>query len=271
MKTFIEARDGTPLYFKDWGTGSPVVFVHSWALTNEVWQYQHEHLVEAGHRVIAFDRRGHGRSGQPGSGYDLDTLAGDLAAVMAALEVDGATLVGHSMGCAEVVRYVARSGAQRVARIALVAPTTPMLLRAPDNPDGIDASFFVALRGRWRQDFPGWIAENARPFFSADTSQAMLEWGSSMMQQIPLKVAIDTQRSMVDADVRPDLKLIRLPALVVHGTADASAPYHLTGQATAALLPHCSFKTYEGAPHGLLLTHRERLNADLGEFVGARP
>jgi pimeloyl-ACP methyl ester carboxylesterase len=197
-------------------------------------------------------------------------LADDLASVLDALEIDGATLVGHSMGCGEIVRYVARSGAQRVARMALVATTTPMLRKAPDNPDGLDASFFVALRERWRQDFPGWIAENARPFFLPGTSQAMLDWVSSMLQQVSLRVAIETNRGMVDADVRPDLKRIRLPALVVHGTADASAPYQLTGQPTATLLPHCSFKTYEGAPHGLLLTHRERLNADLREFVCAR-
>jgi pimeloyl-ACP methyl ester carboxylesterase len=265
--TTVQAADGTDLFIKDWGTGTPLLFVHSWATSNEIWQYQHAHFVEAGYRVIAFDRRGHGRSGQPGAGYDADTLADDLARVIAAKNLKGVTLIGHSMGCAEIVRYLSRHGAARVARIVLAAPTTPFLLKTADNPDGIDGQAFAMLRAGWRKDFPKWLRDNVRPFFAPDTSEALLDWGVTMMSQIPLHVALACNKALVETDFRPDLARISVPSLVLHGTHDASAPIALTGQRTAAQIPGAQYKVYDGAPHGLMFTHADQLNADIEAFL----
>ena len=241
--------------------------MHSWAVTNDIWQYQHEHFVAKGFRVIAFDRRGHGRSDQPGSGYDSDTLADDLAAVLETHDLRDAVLIGHSMGCGEIVRCLSRHGASRVSKIALVAPTTPFILKTPDNPEGIDGKAFENLRAVWRHDFPKWMADNSRPFFAPDTPQAMIDWGNSLMYQTPLKVAIDCNKAMVESDFRRDCRAVRVPTLIVHGTADVSAPLALTGTRTAELILHCEFRIYDGAPHGIMLTHAERLNADLSAFI----
>lgn len=257
------------LFTKDWGSGAPLLFVHSWAVDNEIFQYQHAHFADAGFRVVAYDRRGHGRSAQPGDGYDADTLADDLARVVKMHDLTGVTLVGHSMAGGEIVRYLSRHGASKVARIILLAPTTPFLLKTADNPEGVDGAVFESGRAAWRKDFPGWLAANARPFFLPETSQAMVDWGVQMMSRIPAKVAIDCNRHMVETDFRPDCKAVTVPTLVIHGTHDASAPLPLTGQRTAALIPRAKLTVYEGAPHGLMLTHAERLNADIAAFVAS--
>lgn len=255
------------LFVKDWGSGKPLLFVHSWAVTNEIWQYQHAHFCDAGYRVVAYDRRGHGRSAQPGDGYDADTLADDLARVIAERDLFGVTLIGHSMASGEIVRYLSRHGSSRVARIVLVAPTTPFLLKTADNLQGIDGAAFERLRDIWRQNFPKWMADNARPFFLPDTPQAMLDWGNSLMFQTPLKVAIDCNKAMVATDFRPDCRAVTAPTLIVHGARDASAPVALTGERTAALIPHAKFVLYDDAPHGLMLTHKDRLHADIEAFI----
>ena len=265
----IKTNDGTRLYIKEWGNGAPVVFVHSWALNSDMWQYQTAEFAEHGLRCITYDRRGHGHSDQPSSGYDTDTLADDLAMVMNSLDVSNATLVGHSMGCGEIVRYLSRHGAKRVARIVLLAPTTPFLKQTPDNPEGIPAAAFEAVRATWSADFPKWVEDNAPPFFTKETSSAMQQWGTSMLLATSLPIAIACNRSMVDTDFRADLRDVVTPTLLIHGDADASAPLPLTGARTAKLLPNCTFKIYEGAPHGLFLTHKQRLNADILQFIGA--
>ena len=265
----IRTNDGTSLYIKEWGNGAPVVFVHSWALNSDMWQYQTAEFAEHGLRCITYDRRGHGHSDQPSSGYDTDTLADDLAMVMNSLDVSNATLVGHSMGCGEIVRYLSRHGSKRVARIVLLAPTTPFLKQTPDNPEGIPAAAFEAVRATWSADFPKWVEDNTPPFFTKETSSAMQQWGTSMLLATSLPIAIACNRSMVDTDFRADLRDVVTPTLLIHGDADASAPLPLTGARTAKLIPKCTFKIYEGAPHGLFLTHKQRLNADILEFIGA--
>jgi pimeloyl-ACP methyl ester carboxylesterase len=267
--SMIKAADGTELFVKDWGRGRPLLFVHSWAVTNDVWQYQHAHFAESGYRVVAFDRRGHGRSEQPGGGYDFDTLADDLARVIAARDLDGVTLIGHSMGCNEIVRYLARHGSARIARIILVAPTTPFLLKTAGNPEGVDGHMFEALRTGWKNDFPKWLRDNSRAFFVPETSQAMVDWGVTMMSLTPVHIAIACNKTMVETDFRPDCRAVSVPSLIVHGTADASAPLPLTGQRTAALIPHGRFSVYEGAPHGLMFTHMDRLHADIADFIAS--
>jgi pimeloyl-ACP methyl ester carboxylesterase len=263
----VRARDGTHLYVKEWGDGAPVVFVHSWGLNADMWQYQTVELAERGLRCITYDRRGHGRSDQPSDGYDMDTLADDLATVIDALDLRDATLVGHSMGGGEIVRYLSRHGAKRVARTVLLAPTTPCLKKSADNPEGVPAEAFDAVRLAWRADFPKWIVDNTPPFFTKETSAAMQQWGIAMMQRMSLPIAIACNRAMVDADFREELRGLSTPMLLIHGDADASAPLALTGARTAKLVRNCDFRVYEGAPHGLFLTHAARANADIAEFV----
>lgn len=264
---WVEAEDGTRLYVRDVGAGRPVVFLHGWALSSRMWQYQVDELVGRGFRCITFDRRGHGRSDEPGRGYDLDRLVGDLESVLDALDLHDVTLVGHSFGGMEAVRYAAREGRKRVARLALLSATTPCLRKTADNPNGIDDVAFEFLRTLWRTDFAQWIDDNTAPFFTPATNALTIRWMVDMMLATPLDVAIAVNETMCAADLRDDLRSLGIPTLVVHGDADASAPLSLTGAPTAALVPHACFQVYEGAPHGLFVTHRERLNADLVRFL----
>ncbi len=265
--SYIERPDGTSLFFKDWGTGDPVVFVHSAGNSSDVWAYSMIHIVKQGFRCVAFDRRGHGRSSVPGGGYDYDTLADDLAGVIEAFDLRKATLVGHSMGCGEVVRYLTRHGSKRVARIALVAPTLPFLLRTADNPNGIPKEYFDHMRAEWARDYPKWLAANAAPFFTPDTSKEMIQWGISLAYQTSLHAAIESNVAVTETDFREELKKIDVPTLIAHGTADKSCPLEMTGRPTATLIPRSTLTIYEGAPHGLLLTHVEQLNRDLKKFL----
>jgi pimeloyl-ACP methyl ester carboxylesterase len=267
--SFIERTDGTALFYRDWGAGRPIVFVASAGLPSGMWGYQMLPLVQAGYRCIAFDRRGHGRSSDPGRGYDFDTLADDLAAVLETLDLRNVMLVGHSMGCGEVTRYLSRHGQDRVARIALIAPTTPFLLRTADNPHGVERSVFQAVRAGWQVDYPQWLSANARPFVMPETSEAQIQWVMNMMLQTSLQAVIECNVAVTETDFRSELARIDLPALVVHGTADASAPIDLTGRPTAQLLPHAQLEVYAKAPHGVFLTHIERLNSDLLRFARA--
>jgi pimeloyl-ACP methyl ester carboxylesterase len=264
---FIVTRDGASLFYKDWGNGKPIVFVHSWATNSDMWQYQMIHLTGQGLRCVAYDNRGHGRSSDPGQGYDYDTLAGDLAAALERLNLREVTIVGHSMGCGVVVRYLSRHGARRIARAALVAPTTPFILKTEDNPDGVDGRIFERLRAMWSKDFPKWLSDNARPFFSPETSPEMIQWGLRMGMQTSLKAVIDCNRAVTNTDFRAELPKITVPTLIIHGDADVSAPLELTARKTARLIPGSQLKVYEGAPHGLFITHMDRLNRDLHDFI----
>jgi pimeloyl-ACP methyl ester carboxylesterase len=265
---FIESHDGINLYWREWGRGVPVLFVHSWCMQSQMWDYQFAALGHRGMRCIAYDRRGHGRSDQPASGYDYDTLADDMASVIEALDLNETTLVGHSMGAAEIVRYLSRHGDARVKRVVLLAPVLPFLTKTANNPDGVPGEMFEAWREQWRHDFPKWVADNAAPFFTPDTSPALIKWGVEMLLQTSLPVAIACNRAVAETNFRPELPRIRVPTLLVQGDRDASAPIELTGKKAAALIPNCQFKIYEGAPHGLMFTHMARLYADLLEFVG---
>ena len=264
----IESRDGTKLYWREWGRGGPVLFAHSWCMNSQMWDYQFATLGHRGMRCIAYDRRGHGRSDQPPAGYDYDTLADDMAIVIETLDLHDLTLVGHSMGAAEIVRYLSRHGDGRVKRIVLLAPVLPFLTRTATNPDGVPADMFEVWRAQWRDDFPKWVADNAAPFFTADTSPALIKWGVEMLLQTSLPVAVACNRAVAETDFRPELPRIGVPTLLIQGDKDASAPIELTGKKVAQLIPNCQFKIYEGAPHGLMFTHRARLHADLVEFAG---
>jgi non-heme chloroperoxidase len=265
---FIETRDGTRLHWCAWGRGAPVLFVHSWAMETRMWDYQFAALADRGLRCVGYDRRGHGRSDVAATGYDYDTLADDLAQVVEALDLSDVTLVGHSMGAGEIVRYLTRHGSGRVKRIALLAPTTPLLRQTPDNPQGFPAEALEAMRAQWRRDFPKWVADNTAPFFTPETSPELIKWGIDLLLRISLPVAIECNRAVTGTDFRAELRRIEVPTLLLHGDTDASAPLALTGRPTAALIPDCTLKIYEGAPHGLMYTHMARVNADLAAFAG---
>ncbi|QBB72714.1 alpha/beta hydrolase [Pseudolysobacter antarcticus] len=267
---FIHTNDGTMLFYRDWGQGAPVVFVGSWSLPSDMWNYQTLALSEQGLRCISYDRRGHGRSSDPGRGYDFDTLADDLAALLEVLDLRGVTLVGHSMGCGEIVRYLTRFGSDRVARIALLGTTTPMLALAPDNPDGIDVALFEFFQTQQlMRDYPEWIEENLPPFVVPQTTPAMVNWVRQMALNTSAKALKDCNTAVVRADFRQEMKRINVPTLILHGDLDASAPLALTAEASAALVPGAVLKIYQGAPHGFFITHMDGINADLLAFAGA--
>jgi non-heme chloroperoxidase len=268
-RDFIETADGVKLAYSDWGAGKPVVFIHAWALPSPMWDYQIGPLSEQGLRCITYDRRGHGRSGKPSTGYDCDTLADDLAALLTRLDLRNVTLVSHSFGSAEVVRYMTRHGADRIGKIVLIAPAAlPFVMKTADNPNGIPAEALEFFRTRVLQaDFPKWLEEGRQAFFVADTSPSLQNWVKELMLSTPLQVAVETNRRITSTDFRRELPGITVPTLVIHGDKDVSAPIDITGRPTAALIPKAQFKLYEGAPHGLFLTHKDRLNADLISFI----
>lgn len=263
----IRTGDGLALAYEDWGAGPPVVLVHSWALNKAMWRQQIPALLDAGFRVVAFDRRGHGRSQGNGQGYDMDTLADDLGCVMDQLDLKGATLVSHSMGACEVVRYLSRHGHARVAKLALLAPTTPYLIKTADNPHGVDAAVFAQTRAVMQRDFTGWVADNAAPFFTPDTRPTTVRWCIDLLLDCPLSVALATNKATAGLDFRPDVRAVRVPTLVVHGDIDASAPLQITGQRTAELIPGARLQVLKGAPHGLFITHAEAVNRAVIDFV----
>lgn len=271
-KPFIQAADGTHLFYKDWGTGRPIIFIHGWAMNSDIWQYQMTEFAGQGLRCIAYDRRGHGRSDQPWQGYDYNTLADDLAALIEQLQLQKITLVAHSMGGGEVVRYLSRHGAARIAQLVFVGASTPFLLKTPDNPDGLDKSFFEQLRATMRKDLPHFLANGAPGFFGAGqgkelVSPAMMQWAINLCLQSSPKALLDCNRAVTETDFRAEMRKITIPTLVIHGDADQSAALEITGRKTARLIQGSQLKVYEGGPHGLFLTHMERFNRDLLAFI----
>lgn len=266
-ESFVAAKDGTSLFVRDWGAGQPVLFLSGWALPSDFWGYQMLAVARKGYRAIAYDRRGHGRSADPGRGYDHDTLADDLASVIEALGLDGVTVVAHSMGGTEVARHFARHGGRGIARVVLVGTITPFLMKSPDNPAGVDPAALAPGAALLARDYPAWIAANTPPFFTPDTSPATVRWGQNMMMSTSLLGAAQLAAANFATDFRSDVRRINVPTLLIHGDRDASAPLALTAEATAALLPQATLSVYEGAPHGLPLTHVERLNGDLIGFL----
>jgi len=264
---FIAASDGTQLYWRDWGQGAPLLFLNSLGCSSQMWDYQMTAFADEGFRCVGFDRRGHGRSDQPTRGYDYDTFADDVAALIDALDLSDVTLIAHSIAGGEAVRYLTRHGSERVARIILLAPTTPMLLKSGDNPNGAPKESFEALWAQWKRDYPKWIADNVAPFFVPETSPAMMRWGVNRLLQTSLPIALACARAMVRADFRAEMRRIDAPTLIIHGDRDRSAPIELTGKPSAELIPNCRLLVYPGAPHGLMFTHMDELNADILRFM----
>jgi len=263
----IRTRDGVELFHREWGSGRPVLFVHAWALSSAMWAYQIADLGQRGLRCIAFDRRGHGRSDVPNGGYDLDSLADDLADVIEQLDLHDVALVGMSMGTNEILHYIGRHGTERISRIALLGPTTPFVLQTADNAYGAPQAYFEQTWAAWASDFPKWIEDNKLPFFTPETSVQMMEWVAEMMREMPIPVALATGRAMVTTDLRPVLAKIDRPVLILHGDNDHSAPLEITGRRTAEGIKGAVLKVYPGGPHGLFVTHMKQVNADLLGFL----
>ena len=270
---YVNAADGTPLFYNDWGAGKPVVLIHGWPLNQDMWEYQAPVLAASGYRVIAYDRRGFGRSGQPWSGYDYDTMADDLASVMDTLDLQDATLVGFSMGGGEVARYLSRHGAKRVAKAVLLAAVTPMLLQTPSNPDGAPQDVFTKMLDGLAADRPNFLASFGKQFMGAGllnftVTTEILEWCLWQAMAASPKATTDCVRAFSATDFRGDMAAFTVPTLVIHGTSDATVPIGLSGRVSAKMIPGSMLLEYDGAPHGLFFTHKDKLNADLLAFLG---
>jgi pimeloyl-ACP methyl ester carboxylesterase len=260
----FDTHDGNRQFYKDLGEGPPVVLVHAWSLSSTMWEYQVPLLLGAGYRCVAMDRRGHGRSDLPAGGYDLDSLADDLAALLERLDLRDVRLVAHSMGTCEITRYLARHGSGRVSRAVYLGAMTPYLNGAV-GPQPVEATL-AALHA----DRPAWFRDGAPAYFGlpgSGVSPALVDDAVTTILTTPLEVQAACLRTTLGTDLTADLAAVDVPALVVHGDADASAPIDLTGRPTAELLPDARFELYPGAPHGLYVTERERLARDLLGFL----
>jgi len=271
--SFLETDDKIALFYQDFckapqpRTAETLVFVASQSLPHRLWDYNVPFFCDRGMRCVAFDRRGHGRSDVPSTGYDLDTLARDLASVLRRLELSNVTLVGHSLGGAEVVRYLAQfAEAGRVRRAVLIGATTPRIPRAEDYPQGLDPAALAAVQAGWRTDFPRWIAENKRAFFAPETTNALVDWLARVMETIPLYVQLEIARTTASLDLRADLPRIQTPTLVLHGDLDRSVPVSF-GVRTAELMPNARLVRYPEAAHGVFITHPDLVHRDILEFM----
>lgn len=272
---FVAANDGTPLYVKDWGPkdGPVVVFSHGWPLNADSWESQMQFLAERGFRVIAHDRRGHGRSGQPWTGNTMDQYADDLDAVLRAKGVKRATLVGFSTGGGEVARYIGRHGTDRVAKVAFVSAVTPIMGASPTHPEGVPEAVFDSLRKASLDNRAQLYKDIASgPFFGfnrpgAKASQGLVDSFYVQGMQAGAKATYESIEAFFHSDFREDLKKVNVPTLVIHGTDDQIVPIDTTGRATAKLVKGARLIEYAGAPHGITDTHKDRLNQDLLDFV----
>jgi non-heme chloroperoxidase len=268
----ITTNDGTQIFYKDWGTGQPIVFSHGWPLTADDWDSQMLFFGQHGFRVIAHDRRGHGRSTQTWEGNEMDTYAADLAALTEKLDLKNAIHVGHSTGGGEVVRYIARHGAGRVAKAAIISAVPPLMLQTERNPGGLPMSVFDGLRAAYVADRPQFYKDITLPFYGynrpgAKISEGVREkwWLQGMMGG--MKAGYDCIKAFSETDFTEDLKKIDIPVLVMHGDDDQIVPIGAAGLMSAKILKNATLKVYPGFPHGMPTTNADQINADLLAFV----
>ncbi len=274
---FITSRDKTTgedvrLSYKDYGSGKPVVLIHGWPLSKHMWEYQVEPLVDAGLRVVKYDRRGFGQSDKPWSGYDYDTLADDLAAVLEELNLTDVTLVGFSMGGGEVVRYLSRYGNSRVSQIVLISAVTPYLAKTDDNPDGVDPEVFGKMIEGINKDRIGFLDDFGKQFFGVNlmnhpVSAPLLEYYLDIAADAMPKATKACVATFAHTDFRADVQGVTIPTLIIHGDADKTVPIEASSERVAKMIPHAEYLVYEGAPHGLFYTHKDALNRDLIAFA----
>jgi len=267
----ITTKDGTQIYYNDWGAGQPVVFSHGWPLSADAWDDQMLFLAERGYRCIAHDRRGHGRSGQPWNGNNMDTYADDLAELTEALNLKDAIHVGHSTGGGEVARYIGRHGTKRVAKAVLVSAVPPLMLKTAANPGGLPMEVFDGLRNNVLTDRAQFFKDLSMPFYGANRSGARVSQGlmdSFWLQgmQAGFKAAFDCIKAFSETDFTEDLKKIDVPTLILHGDDDQIVPIGAAALLSSKLVKGATLKVYPGLPHGMCSTHKELINVDLHGF-----
>jgi len=271
MPTIVTA-DHTALYVKDWGAGQPVILIHGWPLSSDSWDDQAMALANAGYRVIAYDRRGFGRSTQPWSGYDYDTLADDLAAVIDQTGAEDCVLVGFSMGGGEVARYMSRHHGKSVTKAVLVSASLPYRLKTEDNPLGSEQAAFDKTAQAIQDDRPKFLTGFFEKFFAVEAgaqavSPQLLEWARGIGLQASLPATLGCAKSFTTTDFRPELASFKVPTLIIHGTNDQVVPIEASSRLTAKGIAHATLLAYDGAPHGLFATHKARLTTDLLDFL----
>jgi non-heme chloroperoxidase len=268
----ITSKDGTEIYYKEWGEGPVVTFSHGWPLSSDAWDGQMLFLAQNGYRVVAHDRRGHGRSSQASSGNDMNGYADDLAAIIEALDLRNATLIGHSTGGGEVTRYIGRHGSKRVAKVVLIAAVPPIMLKTPANPEGLPMEVFDGLRAGLVKDRSQFYRDLAIQFYGANrpgakVSQGTLDQFWLWSMQAGLKNAYESIKAFSETDFTEDLKRIDVPALVLHGEDDQIVPVKDSAKKSAKLIKGAKEIYYPGAPHGITATHQDQVNFDLLEFL----
>ncbi|WP_380181002.1 alpha/beta fold hydrolase [Kalamiella sp. sgz302252] len=269
----LKTSEGTSIYFKDWGAGKPVLFSHGWPLDADMWDNQLDFLAENGYRVIAFDRRGFGRSDQPWTGYDYDTFASDINDLIVSLDLQNVTLVGFSMGGGDVTRYINNYGTSRVDGLVLLGAVTPLFGQKEDYPQGVEASVFAGIQAGLRKDRAQFISDFATPFYGTNAgqtvSQGVLTQTLNIALLASLKGTLDCVTAFSTTDFRPDMAKVDVPTLVIHGSNDQVVPFETTGKVAAEMIEGAQLKVYDNAPHGFAVTHSDQLSADLLEFLNS--
>lgn len=268
----VTLPDQTTLYVKDWGAGDPVILLAGWPFSADSWDDQAMVIAGSGYRVIAYDRRGFGRSSQPWGGYDYDTLADDLASVIQQTGAKNATLVGFSMGGGEVARYMSRHGGQSVIKAALVSSVVPCMLKSADNPEGTEQAAFDSMAQQIREDRARFFAGFFKDFFgmgllSHPVSSELIDWARSQAMQASLRATLECANAFATTDFRADLEAFRVPTLIIHGTDDKTVPIAASARAAHAGIAQSNLLEYAGAPHGLFATEKNRLSEDLISFI----
>jgi non-heme chloroperoxidase len=265
-------KDGTNIFYKDWGSGQPIVFSHGWPLSGDAWDAQMLHFGQQGYRVIAHDRRGHGRSDQTWHGNDMDTYADDLAGLIEELDLTDAILIGHSTGGGEVTHYIGRHGTKRVAKVVLVGAVPPLMLKTDANPGGLPISVFDDIRRNTFINRPQFFYDLTLPFYGYNRSGAQISEGIRMAfwlqgMQAGIAPAYDCIKQFSEVDYTEDLKRIDVPTLIIHGDDDQIVPIGASAMLSSKIAPNATLKVYQGSPHGLAQTEVERFNADVMDFI----
>lgn len=274
---FLDTKTGEDisLAYSDYGNGQPVVLIHGWPSSREMWEYQIADIVNAGFRVVKYDRRGFGKSSKPWSGYDYDTLASDLNEIISQLKLQNVILVGFSMGGGEVAKYIANYGQENIDRVALISTVLPYMLKTDNNPDGVDKKVFDDMAEKIKDDRPAFLDDFGKMFFGISLlnkplSTPLLNHFWELTTKATQQSTLECAKSFATTDFRNDITRITVPTLIIHGDSDKIVPYEASSKRTAEMLPAAELVVYQDGPHGLFYTHRELLNKDLLTFFSGK-